>query len=162
MILGSYCRQCSINVTGEKLAIINAAAGDRTRVNTLPHRYKSWLVPQGSTSVSYTYHYYIFPLLFMIRPRIFTSVVNEISLYSDVVRVSAGHLHQMLQMKKKSNHRCRGWGSNPGPPPPLRHRPTLYRVAIKAGLYCLSQYTYRYYMLTNSNLVTTKMILTVH
>ena len=26
---------------------------------TLPRRYKSRLVPQGSTSVSYTYHYYI-------------------------------------------------------------------------------------------------------
>ena len=28
------------------------------QANTLPRRYKSRLVPQGSTSVSYTYHYY--------------------------------------------------------------------------------------------------------
>ena len=33
---------------------------------------------------------------------------------------------------KNSNHQCRGRGSNPGR---LRDRPTLYRVAIKAGLY---------------------------
>ena len=28
------------------------------QANTLPRRFKSRLVPQGSTSVSYTYHYY--------------------------------------------------------------------------------------------------------
>ena len=34
--------------------------------------------------------------------------------------------------KKFSNHQCRGRGSNPGR---LRDRRTLYRVAVKAGLY---------------------------
>ena len=33
---------------------------------------------------------------------------------------------------KNSNHQCRSRGSNPGR---LRYRPTLYRIAIKAGLY---------------------------
>ena len=33
---------------------------------------------------------------------------------------------------KNSNHQCRSRGSNPGHP---RDRPTLYNVAIKAGLY---------------------------
>ena len=52
-----------IYATGEKILITNSATGDRTRAPawqayTLPSRYKSRLVPQGSTS--YIYHYYIF------------------------------------------------------------------------------------------------------
>ena len=42
------------------------------QANTLPRRYKSRLVPQGSTSMSYNYNYYILPLHFKIRPRIIT------------------------------------------------------------------------------------------
>ena len=51
-----------------------AATGDRTRSAgfslALYRVAKSQLVLQGSTSVSYTYHYYIFLLHFKIRPRI--------------------------------------------------------------------------------------------
>ena len=34
------------------------------QIDTLPRRYKSRFVPQGSTSVSYTHHYYMLPRLF--------------------------------------------------------------------------------------------------
>ena len=40
---------------------------------------------------------------------------------------------------KTSNHQCRSRGSNPGR---LRDRRTLYRVAIKAGLYCKAVQVY--------------------
>ena len=39
-------------VTGEKILLLDSKS------YTLPRRYKSWFIPQGSTSVSYTYHCY--------------------------------------------------------------------------------------------------------
>ena len=57
------------NVTGEKKSN-HQCRGREWQANILQRRYKSRLVPHDRTSVSYTYHYYIFPLRLKIRPRI--------------------------------------------------------------------------------------------
>ena len=71
------------------------------QTNTLPHHSKSWLVLQGSASVSYTYHYCIFPLIFGICPWISSLVYNKICLYTDVLWVTVGHLHWIPDVTKK-------------------------------------------------------------
>ena len=106
------------------------------QATTLPRRYKSRLVPQSSTSVSFTYHYYIFPSPFrFVRGSQFEQPRN-----TRPPSLSGHQAHQMglfmlgarCNRSKNSNHLCRDRGSNPCGP---RDRRTLYHVAIKAGLY---------------------------
>ena len=107
------------------------------QANTLPRRYKSRLVPQGSTSVSYTYHYYILPDPFLDSSTNLNLSNHSISGHQAprVTRPTRrGYLRWAPNVigETNSNHQCRSRVSNPGR---LRDRSALYRVAIKAGLY---------------------------
>ena len=100
---------------------------------TLSRRYKSRLVPQGSTSVSYTYTHDIHPLQLEIRPwisrslRITWNETQGVLCTRGLFTVGA-----KCNSWKNGNNILPDWGSNP-----VRtiQSLTFYRVAIKAGLY---------------------------
>ena len=102
---------------------------------TLPRRYKSRLVPQGSTSVSYTYTWWQSPPsnLKFVPEFLGVRESREMRLkefYAHMWVIYVGR--QMLQVKKMEITFFPDRGSNP-----VRwtQSPTLYHVAIKAGLY---------------------------
>ena len=110
-----YCIWQWTYVTGEKILITPTATGDRTRrsawqANTLPRRYKSWLVPQGIQ----VYH---IPITTTYSPSIFLDSSANLNLSTHSVSGHQAHQTGLFTLGarcnrwKNSNHPCHDRGS---------------------------------------------------